>query len=574
MRGFTSIRKITRKLQQGRDIFLLCISSILCVAKDLGGVITLAYATDQVISGGSHVATGLMAMIIVMLVGVIIAGMDRYIKGQFALSTRKALLTSFEEKILKLPVRGDSLLESGEIITRYTGDIQKLIEWYENTFPSILQLFFYLAGALIYSLSRSVSLTLVVVPVVAIVMPFLLAIAKRLTGVVEKERKAADKSLSHMKEMLADPEFLKAYSLEDTMNCRVGAILEERSQAEKKASRVKALTGSVSFVTSYLPGIFAAVVGGYYLYNGWITVGFLVGFIQMVMGRFTYVFPKIGSFFNKTNEADVYAERIIAFLDQEEEEKVDMVPAFEDAPIVEFDHVSFSYPGQSSVILQDVSFTLHKGEQIALVGDSGGGKSTIIKLIMGFYSKEGEYSGHIRVMGREISKWDGESLRREIAPVFQDSVLFPGTLRENIQMGNTKATEAQVLQAIERAGLSDIPLDREVGERGGALSGGQRQRVAIGRALVKDASLYLLDEPMSALDTMTENQLMHELGRVMEGKTVITIAHRLSTICNMQRIYYIDNGQIQESGTHEELMKLQGKYAALYSKQKEEDRDE
>lgn len=574
MRGFTSIRKITRKLQQGRGIFLLCISSVLCVAKDLGGVITLAYATDQVISGGSHVATGLMAMTIVMLVGVIIAGMDRYIKGQFALSTRKALLTGFEEKILKLPVRGDSLLESGEIITRYTGDIQKLIEWYENTFPSILQLFFYLAGALIYSLSRSVSLTLVVVPVVAIVMPFLLAIAKRLTGVVEKERKAADISLSQMKEMLADPEFLKAYSLEDTMNYRVGAILEERSQAEKKASRVKALTGSVSFVTSYLPGIFAAVVGGYYLYNGWITVGFLVGFIQMVMGRFTYVFPRIGSFLNKTNEADVYAERIMDFLEQEEEEKVDMILAVEDAPIVEFDHVSFSYPGQSSAILQDVSFTLHKGEQIALVGDSGGGKSTIIKLIMGFYSKEGEYSGHIRVMGREISKWDGESLRREIAPVFQDSVLFPGTVRENIQMGNTKASEAHVLQAIDRAGLSDISIDREVGERGSALSGGQRQRVAIGRALVKDASLYLLDEPMSALDTMTENQLMQELGRVMEGKTAITIAHRLSTIRNMQRIYYIDNGRIQEVGTHAELMKRQGKYAALYSKQKEEDRDE
>jgi len=141
-------------------------------------------------------------------------------------------------------------------------------------------------------------------------------------------------------------------------------------------------------------------------------------------------------------------------------------------------------------------------------------------------------------------------------------------------MGNTKASEAQVLQAIDRAGLSNIPIDREVGERGSALSGGQRQRVAIGRALVKDASLYLLDEPMSALDTMTENQLMQELGRVMEGKTAITIAHRLSTIRNMQRIYYIDNGQIQESGTHEELMELNGKYAALYSKQKEEDRDE
>ena len=571
MRNDSDLIRMTRFLRQRKWLFFLVITSVLCVARDLSSVMTLAYATDQVVSGGSHIFPGLLAMGLVILLGIPVRGLDRWVKERLELAVRCTLMRSYEDKLLVLPAGKVFTLPASEITVQYTGDAARICKWYGDTLPRMLQFVFYLMGSLAYSLSMSAGLTLSTVPVVVFVMPLLLSVSKRLTKYVDQERKAADKTMLRVGELLDDPEFIKANSMEDTATGRIGAQLDRRMAVEKKASVIKALTGAISYLVSYFPGFFAAVVGYFYLAKGYTTVGFLIGFIQMCMDRFSYMFPQIGNFLLTTNEARRYAARIMEFLGGEEEpRRPDATLPLEEEDVVEFRHVSFSYPGRDNV-LTDVSFTLPRGKQIALVGASGSGKSTILNLILGIYPG---YAGSIRVLGREVSQWDGPALRSQIAPVFQDSVLFPGTVAENIRMANPAATERKVAELAYQCGLREIPPDTQVGEKGLTVSGGQRQRIAVARALLKNAGLYLLDEPMSALDSVTENRLLREAEQLLQGRTTLHVSHRLYAVQNACRILFLENGRIAESGTHEELMQKRGAYYELYRKQEQEQKQE
>ena len=222
-------------------------------------------------------------------------------------------------------------------------------------------------------------------------------------------------------------------------------------------------------------------------------------------------------------------------------------------------------------VLNDINLTVNKNETIAIVGNSGGGKSTLINLIPRFYNIK---SGAIKIDGTDIREFSLDSLRKNISMVFQDNFLFTGTIRENILMGNPDATEEDLMDAIESAHLqeviADLPdgLDTELGERGTTLSGGQRQRVAIARAMVRKSPIVILDEATSALDNKSEAVVQKALDNLIKNKTVFVIAHRLSTIQNAHRIAVINEGHLVELGTHDELMNIDGgQYKLLYDMQ-------
>ena len=234
-----------------------------------------------------------------------------------------------------------------------------------------------------------------------------------------------------------------------------------------------------------------------------------------------------------------------------------------------FENVCFEYV-KGREVLHGINLTIPVGHTIALVGNSGGGKTTISALLPRLYDIK---SGSIKIDGTDIREFSQKSLRKQIAMVFQDNFLFSGTIRENILLGNEKASEEIIWQALKNACLDTFvqglpnKLDTQIGERGILLSGGQKQRLAIARAFVKNAPIVILDEATSALDNKSERVVQEALDNLMKNRTVIVIAHRLSTIQNADKIVVINDGRIAEEGTHEELLNKQGAYASLYAMQ-------
>jgi len=230
-----------------------------------------------------------------------------------------------------------------------------------------------------------------------------------------------------------------------------------------------------------------------------------------------------------------------------------------------FDNVSFSYDGKRSAV-QDVSFMVHEGENVALVGATGSGKSTTLGLLHRAFDPQ---SGSIRIDGLDIRDVTLSSLRRNIGVVFQEPMLFARTIRENLQVGRPDATDAEMIEALERAQAIEFiarqaeGLDTVIGERGRSLSGGERQRLSIARALLKNPPILILDEATSALDAATERKLQMALDEVMRGRTTFVIAHRLATIRNASRILVFDQGRVIESGTFDELVATGGRFAEL-----------
>jgi len=241
---------------------------------------------------------------------------------------------------------------------------------------------------------------------------------------------------------------------------------------------------------------------------------------------------------------------------------------------IAFENVRFHYGKQSGVI-EDLSLSIKPGEKIGLVGRSGAGKTTLVNLLLRFYNLE---SGRVLIDGQDISEVSQDSLRGQVGMVSQDTSLLHRSVRDNIAYGKPDATEAQIIEALRKAnaldfieGLEDLAgrkgLDAHVGERGVKLSGGQRQRIAIARVFLKDAPILVLDEATSALDSEVESAIQENLFALMENKTVIAIAHRLSTIAEMDRLVVLDQGEIVETGTHDELIRSGGIYADLWSRQ-------
>jgi ATP-binding cassette, subfamily B, bacterial len=236
---------------------------------------------------------------------------------------------------------------------------------------------------------------------------------------------------------------------------------------------------------------------------------------------------------------------------------------------IEFEHVSFSYRPEQK-ILDDMSFVIEPGRVAALVGPTGVGKSTIVNMIARFYDPD---SGVVKIDGTDIKKFKQQSLREQISFVLQDTVLFHGTVWQNIAYGKPEASKQEIIKAAESANAAEFidkmphGYDTIVGERGVTLSGGQRQRIAIARAIIRNANILILDEPTSGLDAASEKLVFEALDRLMEKKTAIVIAHRLSTVRRANVIFVVNDGAVQESGTHEELMKIDGLYAELHELQ-------
>jgi subfamily B ATP-binding cassette protein MsbA len=471
---------------------------------------------------------------------------------------------------------------SGMIIFRYSNDADLAAAGLINNLKLFLSKFFSSLGLLGVMLYNSWSLTLVSVAVLGLAVYPLQKVKKKIKDVTTKTVGAGSHILTVYNETFNGNKIIHSYTLEKKFRQKFNETLDFIFRLS-----IKMVQGSgwLSPLLHFIGSIGVALVVGYGTYqiiSGQITPGAFVAFLAALIMLYTPL-KSIGSNFVSMQMSFLAIERIFELF--EEVPKISSNDGHRELTGIKkgisFDKVHFRYTKDTEV-LHGISFDIKTGQTVALVGNSGGGKTTIASLIPRLYEIE---KGNIRIDGISIQEYTLESLRRNIAVVFQDNYLFMGSVKENILLGKEDATEDEIWDALKKANLDEFvrglpnKLETEIGERGVLLSGGQKQRMAIARAFIKDAPLVILDEATSALDNKAEKVVQQALDKLMENRTVIVIAHRLSTVQNASKILVINDGYIVEEGTHQELLDAEGAYYALYSlqfksKEKEEENDE
>lgn len=460
---------------------------------------------------------------------------------------------------------------SGKVLKAYNNDADKSCSGLLSNMKSCISRLFSsisLIGVLFYN---SWQLAIIAVSVLTCAMIPLMKMKSAIKDVYNRSEGENAKVLTTYNEAFGGNKIIAAYNLYDLNSKKFSELVHNVFNLKMKITQhVGWLSPMMHIIVSV--GIGAVIgLGSYFIVKGSLTAGQFVSFITALIMLYTPI-KGLGNNAKNMTTCLCAMDRVVSKLDkktgfQDKKDAVDF-PKFSEK--ITFDDVSFYYK-KDVYVLHNISFEVKKGETIALVGNSGGGKTTIVNLLPRFYNTKG---GDIKIDGTSIYKIKIDDLRANIAVVFQDNFLFEGTIRDNIMIGNLNATKEELQQAIKNSYLDDFinslekGLDTPIGERGVLLSGGQKQRIGIARAFLKNAPILVLDEATSALDNQAEHIVQQAIDNLMKDRTVFVIAHRLSTIQNADKIAVINHGYLTEKGTHDELLGIpNGEYKKLYDMQ-------
>lgn len=460
---------------------------------------------------------------------------------------------------------------SGKVLKAYNNDADKSCSGLLSNMKSCISRLFSsisLIGVLFYN---SWQLAIIAVSVLTCAMIPLMKMKSAIKDVYNRSEGENAKVLTTYNEAFGGNKIIAAYNLYDLNSKKFSELVHNVFNLKMKITQhVGWLSPMMHIIVSV--GIGAVIgLGSYFIVKGSLTAGQFVSFITALIMLYTPI-KGLGNNAKNMTTCLCAMDRVVSKLDkktgfQDKKDAVDF-PKFSEK--ITFDNVSFYYK-KDVYVLHNISFEVKKGETIALVGNSGGGKTTIVNLLPRFYNTKG---GDIKIDGTSIYKIKIDDLRANIAVVFQDNFLFEGTIRDNIMIGNLDATKEELQQAIKNSYLDDFinslekGLDTPIGERGVLLSGGQKQRIGIARAFLKNAPILVLDEATSALDNQAEHIVQQAIDNLMKDRTVFVIAHRLSTIQNADKIAVINHGYLTEMGTHDELLGISnGEYKKLYDMQ-------
>lgn len=472
-------------------------------------------------------------------------------------------------KIQRLPYSYFDNHETGAIMSNLTNDIFEISELAHHGPENVIMCTLMIILSFIYLATINLNLTLIIFASV----PFLFFISMKLR---KKMREASRKSKIAMSGInagisssISGIRVTKAFNNSELEMKKFDGYNKDFIEARKLHFKSFAtFNSSTSFITDFF-NVICLISGGIFLYKGLITFGDYSTFIVSINLFITPVTTLV-QFSEQLEEGIAGFEKFEKVMSEKEEIDLPSAKDYKDLNgDIEFKNVCFKY--DSNEVLDDISFKVKKGQTVALVGESGGGKTTICHLLPRFYSID---SGSIEIDNKNISDITMNCLRRNIGIVQQDVFLFSGTFKENIAYGNLKASMEEIIEASKKANIYDYIMslphgfDTQIGERGVRLSGGQKQRLSIARVFLKNPPILLLDEATSALDNTTEFMIQEALDTLKEGRTTIVVAHRLSTIKNADNILVIEHGKVKESGNHEELMNIEnGTYKELYMSQ-------
>ena len=515
--------------------------------------------------------TNVLIMLAVILIAMnLLSNLFRYLGGytveNMRVTTVQRMRNAMFDSVICKDVGYFSGQRKGDIISRITSDVMVVQYCITNTLQVAFREPFLIIGYLVLMLSISWQLALFSVFFLPMVGLIIGNIVKKLRHPASKSQQKMGELVSVLDESLGGIKILKTYTATEYIKEKFHALNQSLSNTLLWMARRQQLASPMSEFLGITAVAIILVFGGNLVMNGSLSAAGFIAFIA----AFSQITRPVRAFidqFANINQGVAAGERIFAVLDAENEIK-DAPDAKEFEGLkdkIEFRNVRFSYD-ESREIIQGVSFEVRKGETVALVGPSGGGKSTLSELMERFYDAD---SGDILFDGESIRNYKQDSLRSVMSLVSQDTVLFNDTIKSNIALGKPEATDEEIIEACKVANahnfIVDSPegYDTNIGDRGAKLSGGQRQRLSIARAVLKNPEFLILDEATSALDTESEKLVQDALTKLLKGRTSVVIAHRLSTIMNADRIFVIDEGRIVEEGKHDDLIAKGGVYAKL-----------
>ena len=534
------------------------------------------------ISGGAGIDFGKIGQILLtLLILYIVSAIFSFIQG-FAMTNVAQKITykirnDVVSKINKLPMKYFDKRTHGEVLSIVTNDIDTLGMNLNQTITEIIRTVCMIVGIMIMMLSISWEMTLISI----VILPIAGIIVKNIVGKSQKYFQKQQEYLAHVngqvEEVYSGLNIVKVFNAEEKT---IQNFEKANKELYNSGWRSQFLSGLMYPLLNFLSNIGyvgVAVAGGYLAINGTITVGNIQSFIQYNK-QFTNQIGQIAQISATLQAMVAAAERVFEFLEEEEEKEFDnnIQTTSKLKGNVEFKHVHFGYD-KNRTIINDFNSSIKEGQKIAIVGPTGAGKTTMVKLLMRFYDVN---SGEILIDGHNIKEFNRGELRKMFGMVLQDTWLFGGTVKENIKYGKEDATDDEVIRAAKAAHvhhfIKTLPngYNSVLNEDSSNVSAGQKQLLTIARVILADPKILILDEATSSIDTRTEIQIQKAMDNLMKGRTSFIIAHRLSTIKNADLILVMDHGDIVEQGKHEELLEKGGFYSNLYNSQFEDCDDE
>ena len=484
------------------------------------------------------------------------------------------LRKSISEKINKLPLNYYDRKTTGEVLSRVTNDIDAISQNLNQILSQMITSATTLIGVLIMMLSISVTMTLVSLIVIPLSLVMIMLVVKKSQKHFRAQQEYLGHTNGHIEEMYSGHNIMKAFNGEEKAIEEFDKLSDTLYNSAWKSQFLSGMMMPIMTFIGNLGYVIVAIMGGFLAIRNKIQVGDILAFIQYVRS-FMQPIAQTAQIANVMQQTAAAAERVFEFLEEEEvvEDVKNPISTEGIEGAVEFDHVRFGY-NEDKIIINDFSINIKPGQKVAIVGPTGAGKTTIVKLLMRFYELNG---GKILIDGHDYRDFTRNDLRKIFGMVLQDTWLFNGSIMENIRYGRLDASDEEVIEAAKLAHahhfiktLAD-GYNMEINEEADNISQGQKQLLTIARAILSDPKILILDEATSSVDTRTEVLIQQAMENLMEGRTSFIIAHRLSTIKNADVILVMKDGDIVEQGTHEELLKSKGFYSELYNSQFEEE---
>lgn len=564
-----------------KAIIVVFIFAIASTIFSIIGPKILGNATEEIFTGivnklnntGGIDFASVHRILITCLLLYIVSAIASYIQG-FIMSTvtqryTYRLRNRLNEKIHKLPFKYFDKRTNGEVLSIITNDVDTLQMSFNQALTQLITSVTTVIGILVMMLSINVPMTIIAILILPVSSLFVMKIIKKSQKYFALQQEYLGHVNGNVEEMFGGHNVIKAFNAEERT---IGEFEENNNKLYECGWKSQFLSGLMHPIMQFIGNlgyVFVAILGGYFAILGRITVGNIQSFISYTK-NFTQPITQVAQVLNQIQSMVAAAERIFEFLEEEEEEYGTLpLDSSKVEGNVEFKHVKFGYDA-NRIIINDFSASVRKGQKVAIVGPTGAGKTTIVKLLMHFYDVN---SGEILIDGHNIDDYNVKDLRRTFGMVLQDTWLYSGSIMDNLRYGKLDATDEEVIEAAKMANVDHfirtLPdgYNMQIDEEMTNISQGQKQLLTIARAILANSKILILDEATSSVDTRTELLIQEAMDRLMVGRTSFIIAHRLSTIKNADMILVMNEGDIVEIGNHEELLAKNGFYAKIYNSQ-------